>query len=73
MGFWTIASYAAWIVSALIFLWMLWDAIKVGREYDEDLLQSSREGVDQLQEHGDPVRPRASRRRAPHPPSASTC
>ena len=24
MNFWTIASYAAWIISALIFLWMLW-------------------------------------------------
>jgi hypothetical protein len=57
MGFWTIASYAAWIVSGLIFLWMLWDAIRVGREYDEDLLQSSREGVDELLEHGDRVRP----------------
>jgi hypothetical protein len=56
-GFWTIASYAAWIISGLIFLWMLWDAMKVGRQYDEDLLQSSREGVDELLEHGDRVRP----------------
>lgn len=57
MDFWTIASYAAWIISAAIFLWMLWDAFMVGRRYDEELLQSSREGVDELLEHGDRVRP----------------
>ena len=57
MDFWTIASYAAWIISAAIFLWMLWDAFMVGRSFDEDLLQSSREGVDELLEHGDRVRP----------------
>ena len=57
MGFWTIASYAAWIISALIFLWMLRDAFLVGRKFDEELLQSSREGVDELLEHGDRVRP----------------
>ena len=57
MDFWTIASYAAWIISALIFLWMLRDAFVVGRKFDEELLQSSREGVDELLEHGDRVRP----------------
>ena len=57
MDFWTIASYAAWIISAAIFLWMLWDAFMVGRRFDEELLQSSREGVDALLEHGDRVRP----------------
>ena len=57
MNFWTIASYAAWVISALIFLWMLWDAFLVGRKFDEELLQSSREGVDELLEHGDRVRP----------------
>ena len=57
MDFWTIASDAAWIISAAIFLWMLWDAFAVGRRYDEELLQSSREGVDELLEHGDRVRP----------------
>ena len=35
MDFWTVASYAAWIISAAIFLWMLWDAFMVGRRYDE--------------------------------------
>ncbi len=57
MDFWTIASYAAWIISALIFLWMVWDAFLVGRKFDEELLQSSREGVDEVLEHGDRVRP----------------
>ena len=57
MDFWTIASDAAWVISAAIFLWMLWDAFAVGRRYDEELLQSSREGVDELLEHGDRVRP----------------
>ena len=41
MDFWTVASYAAWIISAAIFLWMLWDAFKVGQRFDEELLQSS--------------------------------
>lgn len=48
MDFWGIAEWAAWIVSALLFLWMLVDAYRVGREYDESMLLSSREGVDDL-------------------------
>ena len=56
MGFWDIATWAAWIVSAAIFLWMLWDGLRIGHKYVEDLLQSSREGVDEILEHGDRVR-----------------
>jgi hypothetical protein len=56
MEFWDIATWAAWIVSAAIFLWMLWDGLRIGHKYDEDLLQSSREGVDEILEHGDRVR-----------------
>ena len=48
MDFWDILSYAAWIISAGLLLWMLMDAIRVNREYDEDLLISSREGADDL-------------------------
>jgi hypothetical protein len=48
MGFWDIAQWAAWIISALLFLWMLVDAYRVGRDYDEAVLLSSREGVDDL-------------------------
>jgi len=50
MDFWDILSYAAWIVSAGLLLWMLMDAIRINREYDEDLLISSREGADELLE-----------------------
>lgn len=50
MDFWDILSYAAWIISAGLLLWMLMDAIRVNREYDEELLISSREGADELLE-----------------------
>lgn len=50
MDFWDILSYAAWIFSAGLLLWMLMDTIRVNREYDEDLLISSREGADELLE-----------------------
>jgi len=50
MDFWDILSYAAWIVSAALLGWMLMDAIRVNREYDEELLISSREGADELLE-----------------------
>lgn len=44
MDFWNILSYAAWGISALLFLWIVADAIRVGKEYEEDFLMSSREG-----------------------------
>ncbi|MDH5411111.1 MAG: hypothetical protein OEY16_06955, partial [Alphaproteobacteria bacterium] len=50
MDFWDILSYSAWIISAGLLLWMLMDAIRINREYDEDLLISSREGADELLE-----------------------
>lgn len=50
MDFWDILTYAAWIISAVLLLWMLMDTIRVNREYDEDLLISSREGADELLE-----------------------
>ncbi len=53
MDFWDIFEYAAWAVSALIFFWMITDTLRVNREYDEDMLLSSREGVDELLEDGD--------------------
>lgn len=49
--FWTLMTYAAWGISALIIIWMLVDAIRVSMEYDEDLLTSSREGVDYLDQN----------------------
>jgi hypothetical protein len=44
MDFWDLLSYAAWAVAVALFLWMLVDAWRVGREFDEDFLLSSREG-----------------------------
>lgn len=43
-----IAEYLAWIVSTVLAIWMVWDAIKVGREHDEEFLTTSVEGNDDL-------------------------
>ena len=61
MNIWDLMIYAAWAASALLLLWMLADMIRVDREYDEDLLMSSREGVDEIIEHGDLNVPPAER------------
>lgn len=53
MDFWDIFEFFAWGVSALLFLWMIADAVRVNREFSEDLLLSSREGIDEILEHGD--------------------
>ncbi|MBX6320336.1 MAG: hypothetical protein IRY94_00755 [Rhodospirillaceae bacterium] len=45
---WDVLEWAAWVVSALLFGWMVHDAYAVGREYSEDILLSSREGLDEL-------------------------
>jgi hypothetical protein len=44
----TILEYAAWIISAGLGAWMLMDAIKVSREYDEEYLTTSVEGTDEI-------------------------
>jgi len=44
MDFWTGLEYAAWIISFVLFAWMLMDFMRVNRDYSEDLLTSSREG-----------------------------
>ena len=49
---WIVLEYAAWAASAAMLLWMLSDALRVNREFDEDTLLSSREGIDELLEHG---------------------
>jgi hypothetical protein len=43
-----ILEWAAWVVSAGLGLWMLYDATKIGREYDEQFLTTSVEGTDEL-------------------------
>jgi len=44
MDWWNVLEYGAWAVSVLLLGWMLLDALQVNRDYDEDLLTSSREG-----------------------------
>lgn len=39
-----ILEYAAWAISILLGLWMLFDLIRTNRAYSEDLLLSSQEG-----------------------------
>ncbi|CAA2142279.1 hypothetical protein [Hyphomicrobium sp. ghe19] len=39
-----IIEYAAWALSAVLGLWMLFDMIKTNLAYNEDLLTSSKEG-----------------------------
>jgi hypothetical protein len=43
-----VAEYLAWIISALLGAWMVFDAVKVSREHDEDFLTTSVEGTDEL-------------------------
>ena len=45
---WEILGTAAWVISAAIFLWMIWDFFSVNAKYGEDVLVSSREGLDEL-------------------------
>ena len=45
---WDILEWAAWAISAAIFIWMVYDAWHVGQGYSEEMLLSSREGVDEL-------------------------
>src|SRR5512144_2603867 len=45
---WDILALAAWVISAAIFLWMAWDFFVVNTKYDESVLISSREGLDEL-------------------------
>ena len=37
-------EYAAWGISALLALWMVYDMIKTDRSYSEEFLTSSKEG-----------------------------
>lgn len=43
-----ILEWGAWIISAGLGGWMLFDALKTGREYDEEFLTTSVEGTDEL-------------------------
>ncbi len=48
MDMWDILSYAAWGISALLLLYIVFDAITVSLKFDEEFLLSSREGTDDL-------------------------
>lgn len=50
MDFWDLLSYACWISSALLLLWMVIDFLRVGREHAAEFLLSSREGHDEILE-----------------------
>jgi hypothetical protein len=43
-----VLEIAAWVISAGLGGWMLFDAIRVSREYDEEFLTTSVEGTDEL-------------------------
>ena len=43
-----VLEWAAWIISAGLGLWMLTDAVRVSRQYDEEFLTTSVEGTDEL-------------------------
>jgi hypothetical protein len=44
----SILEIAAWVISAGLAAWMLYDAIGVSRRYDEVFLTTSVEGTDDL-------------------------
>jgi hypothetical protein len=35
---WTLFEYGAWVLSALVASWLLYDAYRIGRDYDEEFL-----------------------------------
>ena len=43
-----VIEYAAWLISAVLGVWMLVDAVRTSREYDEEFLTTSVEGTDEL-------------------------
>lgn len=48
MDIWNVLEYSAWMIAGALLLWMLVDAIRVGREFSEDVLLSSEEGHDEF-------------------------
>ena len=43
-----ILEIAAWVISAGLAIWMVQDAVRVSRQYDEEYLTTSVEGTDEL-------------------------
>jgi hypothetical protein len=51
---WEMLGTAAWVIAAAIFAWLAFDFIRVNKQTSEELLLSSREGVDELFAEGKP-------------------
>jgi hypothetical protein len=45
---WEMSGNLAWAASAIIFLYLIVDFFRVNTKYSEQVLTSSREGVDEL-------------------------
>ena len=45
---WEVVIWGAWAISAVLILWMFWDFMSVNKRYSDEMLISSREGVDEL-------------------------
>jgi len=43
-----VLEWAAWVISAALGVWMVWDMLKTGREHDEEFLTTAVEGTDEL-------------------------
>lgn len=56
MTVWVLLQDVAWILSAVIILWMLFDMVRTNRIYGEDFLTSSREGELETAEHDEELR-----------------
>ena len=49
MDIWTFLEYAAWALSAIFAVLMLYDLVRIDTTYDNELLTSSREARSKLQ------------------------
>ena len=50
MTVWDAFEWAAWIISAVIAVWMIVDLVRVSREYDEEFLTTAVEMIDETPE-----------------------
>jgi hypothetical protein len=50
MTVWDAFEWGAWIISALIAVWMVVDLVRVSREYDEEFLTTAVEMIDEAPE-----------------------
>ena len=61
MDFWDILTYAAWLASGILLLYIVIDAISVSSKYSEEFLLSSREGEDELLADADTAKESSTR------------